>query len=255
MLSQDTDRAWDYYGEVDPYFGVISSDSFRAENLSSERKKAFFDSGDAHIQKVLGIVTDYVDPSFMPATADALDFGCGVGRLVIPLAKRCRSVTGIDVSPHMLEEAAKNCREHGVENVRLQGGCERIVGSYDLINSHIVLQHIPTERGLVILSDLIGALKNGGVGILHLTYHRRGSTFARLKYAAGSRVPCLFGLRNVLRGLPYNRPMMQMNEYDLNRVARLLQESDCHHAVIRFTSHDVALGIVFLFQKRRVASL
>ena len=45
-----------------------------------------------------------VDPN-----VTALDIGCGIGRLELALAPRLRAMTGIDVSPGMIEEAQKRC--------------------------------------------------------------------------------------------------------------------------------------------------
>ncbi len=41
--------------------------------------------------------------------ADVLDLGCGIGRLAIALAPRCRSVLGLDVSAGMVAEARRRC--------------------------------------------------------------------------------------------------------------------------------------------------
>ncbi len=40
---------------------------------------------------------------------DLLDLGCGIGRLAIALAPRCRSVLGLDVSAGMVAEARRRC--------------------------------------------------------------------------------------------------------------------------------------------------
>jgi SAM-dependent methyltransferase len=45
----------------------------------------------------------------------ALDIGCGIGRLETALAPRLRAITGIDVSPGMIEEARRRCA--GLANV------------------------------------------------------------------------------------------------------------------------------------------
>ena len=45
----------------------------------------------------------------------ALDIGCGIGRLEAALAPRLRTITGIDVSPGMIEEARR--RYTGIGNV------------------------------------------------------------------------------------------------------------------------------------------
>ena len=254
MLPNDTDAAWEYYGNTDPYYGVIPWESYRKENISSSSKKRFFESGDAYIEFILQIVHDYIDSSFQPMKANALDFGCGVGRLVIPLARICKSITGVDVSDSMLNEATKNCQENGISNVHF---IKKITGDdavYDFIHSYIVFQHIPCGRGEMILKQLIGLLRNDGIGVIHLTYHRKESLAHSLKYLAYTNIPFLFGFRNLLKRLPFKAPMMQMNEYNLNNIIRILQESDCHHVVIRFTKHGKVYGTILFFQKKQIVT-
>jgi len=43
--------------------------------------------------------------------------------------------------------------------------------------------------------------------------------------------------------------MMQMNNYSLNEIGRMLQQKNCHNVVLRFTKHGNNLGVVFLFKK------
>jgi SAM-dependent methyltransferase len=47
-----------------------------------------------------------------------LDVGCAAGTLAIPLAPRVRQVTGIDISPAMLDGLRSACRRHGLDNIR-----------------------------------------------------------------------------------------------------------------------------------------
>lgn len=46
-----------------------------------------------------------------------LDVCCGPGRIVVPMAQRAKSVTGIDASPKMLELCEKRAEAAGVDNV------------------------------------------------------------------------------------------------------------------------------------------
>ena len=48
----------------------------------------------------------------------ALDIGCGVGNLAIPLSRRLKNVYALDFSPEMLRRLAANAREAGTKNIR-----------------------------------------------------------------------------------------------------------------------------------------
>jgi SAM-dependent methyltransferase len=249
MFPNDTDKAWEYYGKIDPYYGVATAEENRTSYLTQDARSKFFDSGTQYIELILRLVHDHLDSSFKPT--QALDFGCGVGRLVIPLARICKSVTGIDISESMIEEAKNNCRERGVSNVtfvKSNDSLSGVSGSFDLINSFIVFQHIPPRRGKVILQKLVGKLQENGIGVLHFTYFGKESLGRKLLIEAYKSIPFLFGLRNLLKGKPISEPMMQMNEYNLNDLFKILQESGCHRCHIRFTDHGM-YGVIILFQK------
>src|SRR5947208_14390075 len=76
----------------------------------------------------------------------------------------------------MLTEARSRCAALGLGNVRLAQSDDRLSNipeRFDLINSYIVLQHITCRRGEAIVEQLLDRLQDGGVGVLHLTYHRQ----------------------------------------------------------------------------------
>src|SRR5262245_17464712 len=113
----NTDKAWRRFGQIDPYFAVLSQPRFRTAAKEGETRRAFFTSGAEQIDRLFATIRENLDPEFAPRRA--LDFGCGVGRVTIPLARRVEQVVGLDVSDSMLEEAKKNCEEVGVRNVTL----------------------------------------------------------------------------------------------------------------------------------------
>lgn len=51
----------------------------------------------------------------VPADAEVLDLGCGPGAYAIPLAGRGAAVTGVDLSPALLERARTGASEAGVK--------------------------------------------------------------------------------------------------------------------------------------------
>src|SRR5215204_1073046 len=111
MLTEGSDAVWERYGRLDPYFGVLNKEPYKSENLDASALEKFFRSGEEDVRSFLKVAQEHFDSGFQPTRA--LDFGCGVGRLTIPLAGVCSRVVGVDVAPSMLEEAQKNLRNKG----------------------------------------------------------------------------------------------------------------------------------------------
>jgi SAM-dependent methyltransferase len=237
-LIDDTDKSWEYYGKHDPYYGVFTSDEYHAEHLTEASKEQFFETGRKYIDSIVATVRRHLDHDFSPVRA--LDFGCGVGRLVIPLAAVCETVTGVDVSESMLNEARNNCVRRGLKNVSLvlsDDNLSQVSGSFNFINSYLVFQHIPPHRGERIFAALADRLEEGGVGSVHVTYLRKSTILKRFVHWGRKTMPLFNGLVNiaVLRK-PFSYPMIQMNEYNLERLFSLLQERHCHQAYVWFST-------------------
>lgn len=243
----NTKNEWEYFGETDPYYAVSTFDKFRKENLSESAKDEFFQSGEEHIQKIWEEIESHFTKEFNPQ--NALDFGCGVGRLVVPLAKRAGEVSGIDVSRSMLKEAVENCQNRKIENVEFLLTDEFLTRSqkkYDLIHSFIVFQHINPLEGEKILKKMVESLAEDGIGVIHLTYSTSNPNFWRFRLYRD--YPFINRLKNIVRGNK-NEPVMPMYLYNLNKIFTLLQENDCHKCLLRFSFHGMN-GVVIFFQKK-----
>lgn len=255
MLNVRSDAAWEKYGEVDPYFGVVSHEKFRSDRLDGSAYEEFFRSGEEHVEAVLRTIREHLDPGFRPERV--LDFGCGVGRLLVPLARTGAAAVGVDVSEGMLKEARKNCDAFslgGVELVRSDDRLSRVEGSFDFVHSYIVFQHVPPRRGVAILRALVERLREGGVGALHFTYARRAPRVRRTVNWMRRNVPLVNQVVNLAQRRPLLYPLMQMHNYRLDRIFRVLQETGCHHSYVRFTDHGGHLGVMLYFQKRALPS-
>jgi SAM-dependent methyltransferase len=228
-----TDRDWQAWGSKDPYYGVLSESRFRRESLSADARRQFFDSGRRHIAHVFDDIVKSVDPDFSPR--NALDFGCGVGRLVVPLAERGIATTGVDVSRSMLQEAEANCLAFGLQGgefVLSDDALSKAGGQYDLVHSSIVLQHIPPVRGEKIIGELVARVAPGGVLALQLPYACVAPKATRLLVRLRYRVPGLNSLRNLIKGQSGDPPM-RLYVYPLPNLLALLRRQGFGPVLIR----------------------
>jgi SAM-dependent methyltransferase len=249
----NTDSEWEAWGRQDPYFGVITDPKFRNSQLTAEARKEFFDSGYAHADYVMQMIRLHIGANFQPQSI--LDFGCGVGRLVVPFSKIATEVVGMDVSSAMLREARKNCDEQGIHNVQLllsDDNLSRLTRQFDLIHSYIVFQHIPPERGRTIFRNLLRHIPVGGVGAFHFCYSK--SRYEETYGVAPQPLPHV-NLSTAQEPRfqdplpPGTDPEMQMNCYPLNELFFLLQKSGVSRFHVEFTDHGGELGALVFFQK------
>jgi 2-polyprenyl-3-methyl-5-hydroxy-6-metoxy-1,4-benzoquinol methylase len=174
-LIEKVENTWSRLGQEDAHWSVITSEKFRKNNID-ENLEEFFAMGEGDISRVefalnrVGVSLSDIDL--------AIDFGCGVARLSIPLAKRCKQVLGADISNAHLQEAKTNVQRAGLENLDL-----RLVGSIsairdlpeaNLVFSLIVLQHNSPPVMLEILKALCSRVKTGGFLYIQVPTYRVG---------------------------------------------------------------------------------
>jgi SAM-dependent methyltransferase len=255
FLTNDSDRDWERLGQTDPYFAVLTAPEYHGD-LSDLDRETFFASGEAHVARVLSIIQNSLDPAFAPERA--LDFGCGVGRILIPLSGRCREVVGVDVSAGMLAKARENCNSAGASNVQLLPSDDQltaVVGEFDFVHSYIVLQHIPVRRGERLVQELVSRLAPNGIGVFHVSYARAATTsLRRLVYWARTHVPGAHWALNLALGRPARASLMQMNRYSVTRLLDILWRNGCSEVHVRFSDHGGYRGVL-LFAKKAPAEL
>ena len=97
-------------------------------------------------------------------TDTVLDVACGPGLLVCAFARAARHVTGIDITPAMLEQARKAQQEQGLTNVSWkQGDVTRLPypdGHFSIVSCRFVFHHL--EEPLVVLKEMKRVCKPGG---------------------------------------------------------------------------------------------
>ena len=158
-------RNWEALGDTDPLFGVLSDPTKHGGKWDPE---AFFFSGQAHVEKLMRTLAD-LRASFEPG--QCLDFGCGVGRLTVPLSASFRHTIGVDVARPMVDAA----RRHQPAGAR----CAFIVnrdpdlrrfetGTFDMVHSCLVLQHIPADISLRYIGEFFRVSKPGGLVVFQV---------------------------------------------------------------------------------------
>jgi cyclopropane fatty-acyl-phospholipid synthase-like methyltransferase len=87
---------------------------------SEESSVALYSLGNPELlaaatDEVIGVFADW---GVLGWRRDALEIGCGIGRLMVPLASHVRSVVGVDVSPGMISAATRRLK--GLSNTSVQ---------------------------------------------------------------------------------------------------------------------------------------
>jgi precorrin-6B methylase 2 len=254
-IMSKTDRAWKKWGEADPYYGVLSNPEYRGKNLTADSLSRFFASGEEHIDKVFSSIRSRIAADFSPNLA--VDYGCGTGRLVIPLARRCREVIGIDIARAMLVETERNCSSLGLANVRVLEPAQALKGltGVDLAHSYIVLQHIRPAIGMKIVADLVAALAPEGCIALHVTYERSVGPLHKFANWMRHHIPGAHTAFQLAQGRPISDAPMQMNQYPLNKLLQFLQENGFRQLHLEFTDHGGFLGLMIYGQLQRKSAV
>ena len=134
-------QAWDRFAEVDPYTYILT-------NLKSPDPREFWQSGERTVQlELLPLIQ-----ARAIRTQIGLELGCGIGRLLFPLAGHFEEIIGVDIAGGMVQRAQSFAIDNGIRNAAFAeiAGPEDLLhrardygGKIDFIYSLLVLQHIP----------------------------------------------------------------------------------------------------------------
>lgn len=116
----------------------------RAEGFSQSNQDELNGSF-AHFELIVSQLPNYAPIS----TMKALDVGCGPGIMGILLAQLGFKVTGLDLSPEMLNQARQNAQNHSVEIEYVQGNAMEPPfehESFDVIITRNLTWNLPDPR-------------------------------------------------------------------------------------------------------------
>lgn len=208
-------RDWSALGEADPLWAVCVDPARSGGRWDLDE---FLATGRAEIS---GAMSE-LDRLGLCARRDAaLDFGCGVGRLTSALSRHFGTVTGIDISPPMLEHARRilagdpRCRVVLGDSPDLAGFSD---DSFDLVYSSLVLQHMRPRLADAYLAEFVRVVRPGGAIVLVVPEaHLR--TPRGLVYAYAPH-PVIAWLQRTVFGYP---APMRMHEVPAHRIRRVVE--------------------------------
>ncbi len=123
--------------------------------------------------------TKYIAENADVSGRSVLDIGCGGGLLTESLARLGAQVTGIDLSPDLLELARRHAAGQGLQITYREMSAEQLASqqpaSFDVVTCMEVLEHIPDPQQVVRACSQL--LKPGGHAF-YATLDRTLKTFA-----------------------------------------------------------------------------
>ncbi len=208
---------WNEFGKKDPLWAVLTEPDKKDRKWDLEE---FFRIGEEEIEATMSHLHSM---GLEIPRRRALDFGCGVGRLTRALGSRFDRVTGVDISPSMIEKARalNHDRENGefVLNDRedLRVFADR---SFDFIYSNITLQHVDPVYSRKYLDEFFRILAPGGILVFQLP-SRPARLVLRLIYPRFRRPWYDFQRRRAKSDM-----IMEMHGISMKKVAAIIEHND-----------------------------
>lgn len=174
---------WERFAEDNAY-------KYIKTDLADDSPETFWQSGEKTVSEEFIPLLE----EFGVSRDCAVEIGCGVGRLVLPLCHVFRQMIGIDVSTGMVSRAQEFARQHQTSNAQfvavsqpsaLLNALPRELGKASFIYSLLVFQHIPDFQ---IIESYIAAISQllSRDGAAYLQFDTRVET---LPYHLKSALP------------------------------------------------------------------
>jgi SAM-dependent methyltransferase len=128
---------WETFAQENPEFYIYTAPG--VDFSTAEGRALFRQSGRDDVEQILRESRPHLN-----GFDRAIEIGCGVGRLILPMAEHFADVIGVDIAPSMIGKLKEYGRAAGVPNVRgfLADEAWSEQGEADLVYSLIVFQHI-----------------------------------------------------------------------------------------------------------------
>ena len=161
---------WDAFGRADPLWAILTDPQKSGGKWEWEE---FFRVGEREIEEILERVAAL---KIEIRHGQALDFGCGVGRLTQGLCRHFEQCCGVDIAPSMLRLAGEHNRHGARCRYMLNAAADlRLFAhdTFDFIYSSLVLQHMRPRYVKRYLVEFLRVLAPGGCLVFRLPAEER----------------------------------------------------------------------------------
>jgi SAM-dependent methyltransferase len=182
-------KTWTKLGIDRPHFSVITDPRYLPENISGSLDQ-FWLTGQREADIVANVARRYGTGD--PANQTYVEYGCGVGRVTVGLARQCASMHAYDISATHLAHARRRAAEVGAVNIIFhQCGDDPLVEPEpcDLYYSVIVFQHNPPVVISKLIRSALRALKPFGIALFQVPTYEREYRFRTSDWLAANHAP------------------------------------------------------------------
>jgi len=114
------------------------------------------------------------------ASKICIEYGCGLGRVTLPLAKRFKKIHAYDISPSHLAVARQRAAELEIRNAEFHLRSEDFLADLekcDFFYSTIVFQHNPPPIIRELIGNALRSLQEGGLAIFQIPVYEKDYSF------------------------------------------------------------------------------
>jgi SAM-dependent methyltransferase len=169
--------AWSHLGIIRPHFSVLTDRKFLPDNLTENIDK-FWASGEREAAEVERTLAGVGFTGL--ATKNCVEYGCGVGRVTIGLARRFGRVDAYDISQGHLTQAELRAQAVGADNIHYHLCADDVLEELtpcDVLYTKLVLQHNPPPIIAQLVKRALRSLNANGIGIFQVPTYQVGYQF------------------------------------------------------------------------------
>jgi SAM-dependent methyltransferase len=224
-----TDERWEAFAREDAEYYVLTD---LGREGGAQARRAFFESGERAAERILADCAAYLAGREL-----AIEIGCGVGRIALPLSRRFGRLIAVDISPTMLRKLEENAaRDPGAGQVEpmLADDAWDVPDTADFVYSVLVFQHLDRFDDIARYVERISrTLKPGAIGYLQFDTRPRALLYRFRNTLPDALLPRPWrrGIRRIRR-----RPESLRSLFRDHRLAiceEVGSESEYHAFVVR----------------------